>query len=116
MTNEEITYPERLLDLRAFRPNPLTSQTGGETTTFEFEFSGKAFRPRKGGWKTNLMGMNRLAAAKRLMTIGETLCFVRYLDDFPYKPVIDVWDDTRTSGFSDPKAYVVQTNTRVADS
>ena len=48
------------------------------------------------------------------MVVGNTLCFVRYLDDFPYRPVIDIWDDTRTSGFGEAKVYVVQTNLRVA--
>ncbi|HEU4371475.1 MAG TPA: DNA methyltransferase [Methylomirabilota bacterium] len=47
------------------------------------------------------------------MPIGNTLCFVRYLDDFPYRPLIDIWDDTRTSGFGEAKVYAVQTNPRV---
>jgi adenine-specific DNA-methyltransferase len=47
------------------------------------------------------------------MAVGNTLCFVRYLDDFPFRPIIDIWDDTRTSGFGDPKVYVVQTNPKV---
>ena len=47
------------------------------------------------------------------MAVGNTLCFVRYLDDFPYRPIIDVWDDIGMSGFGEEKVYVVQTNPKV---
>jgi adenine-specific DNA-methyltransferase len=56
--------------------------------------------------------MRRLEKANRLMAIGNGLSFVRYLDDFPYKPRNDIWDDTRQSGFGETKLYVVQTATR----
>ncbi|HQU43466.1 MAG TPA: site-specific DNA-methyltransferase [Pirellulales bacterium] len=114
MTADEASRPSLLPQgARAFRPNPLTSQSGGETTTFAFEFDGRKYRPSKGGWKTNQVGMQRLDAARRLMAVGNTLCYVRYLNDFPFRPVIDIWDDTRTSGFAEQKVYVVQTNPRV---
>ena len=100
---------------RVFRPNPLTSQTGSNTTTFSFEFEGKSFSPPKGGWKTNLEGMKILKNKGRLMALGNTLCFIRYLDDFPFKPINNIWDDTRQSGFADPKRYVVQTNPNVIE-
>jgi len=98
---------------RVFRPNPLTSQTASETTLFEYEFGGSAFRPRAGGWKTNQAGMAKLDHARRLLAIGNTLCFARFLSDFPYKPVTDLWTDTRQSGFGDAKSYVVQTAEKV---
>lgn len=98
---------------RIFRPNPLTSQTGSESTTFAYKFNNDTFSPKKGGWKTSLSGMEKLEQKNRLMTVGNTLCFVRYLEDFPYKPVNNIWDDTRQSGFTDPKVYVVQTAQKV---
>ena len=98
---------------RLFRPNPLTSQTGGPTTQFPVTFEERDFAPRKGGWKTNSVGMERLRAANRLMAVGNTLCFVRFGDDFPFQPVIDIWDDTRQSGFGEEKIYVVQTAAKV---
>ncbi len=100
---------------RIFRPNPITAQTGGPTTQFPVYLDGRAepYVPSKGGWKTNAEGMERLKNARRLMGIGKTLCFVRYHDDFPFVPVIDIWDDTRQSGFSDEKLYVVQTSAKV---
>ena len=46
---------------------------------------------------------------------GSTLTYVRYFDDFPAFPLNNLWEDTVTSGFADPKVYVVQTNARVVD-
>jgi adenine-specific DNA-methyltransferase len=100
---------------RVFRPAPFTSQTTrvGQTTVFPIEVEGKSYVPGKGGWKTNRDGVERLKQANRLMGIGNTLTYVRYLDDFPAFPLTNMWDDTTTSGFSDPKVYVVQTNVKV---
>ena len=59
--------------------------------------------------------MELLKHARRLMAFGNTLEYVRYLDDFPVFPITNIWEDTVTSGFADPKVYVVQTNSRVAE-
>ncbi|MEU1656609.1 site-specific DNA-methyltransferase [Streptomyces griseofuscus] len=102
---------------KVFRPDQLTSQTTrvGQTTVFPVEVEGKVYTPSKGGWKTNVSGMERLLNANRLMAVGKTLSYVRYLDDFPAFPYTNLWDDTVTSGFADPKVYVVQTNTKVIE-
>lgn len=113
LTPDEVENPPE--DVRIFRPDQFTSQTGGPTTQFSIELEGEGYRPAKGGWKTNYEGAQNLVKNRRLMGIGRTLCYVRYLNDFPAYPISDMWDDTRTSGFSDPKQYVVQTNTRVVE-
>ena len=59
--------------------------------------------------------MQKLAASNRLMAIGETLRFKRYLDDFPVSPLNSVWEDTAISGFGRKKQYVVETNTKVIE-
>jgi len=100
---------------RVFRPNPLTSQTPSATTTFPVTFEGKRFLPGTRGWSTNEVGMECLRQRDRLMAQGNTLCFIRYLSDFPYKPINNVWDDTRQSGFADDKLYVVQTAPKVIE-
>lgn len=53
--------------------------------------------------------------ADRLIPVGHTLSYVRYMDDFPMFPFTNIWDDTTTAGFADPKLYVVQTNTKVVE-
>jgi adenine-specific DNA-methyltransferase len=107
---------------RVFRTDQLTSQAGGRekgegaASWFQVELDGETFRPSmQSRWKTNQAGMNRLKAAARLMAVGRTLTYVRYFDDFPVFPFTNLWDDTVTSGFSDPKMYVVQTNTKVIE-
>lgn len=73
------------------------------------------FTPKKGGWKTSVIGMSRLRRAGRLLSSGNTLGFLRFADDFSHQPVIDIWDDTRQSGFGDAKVYVVQTANKVVE-
>lgn len=98
-------------DGRLFRISDLTSQR--PPGDFPVEFEGKSYRPTPGYWKTHAEGFKRLAVAKRLMPVGNTLTYIRYIDDFPVFPFTNVWDDTVTSGFADPKIYVVQTNTKI---
>jgi adenine-specific DNA-methyltransferase len=112
-TREELATGE--IAGRWFRPGPLTSQTVREaqTTVFPVEVGGRRYLPKRGGWKTNAQGMDRLGVADRLIGVGDTLQFVRYFDDFPAFPLVNLWDDTTTSGYGDPKTYVVQTNAKV---
>src|SRR3546814_9564379 len=100
---------------RLFRGSHVTSQTTGATSFCPIELDGREFEPKKGGWKTNAPGMERLKAADRLHIIGNTLTYLRYLDDFSVFPRNNLWDDTVTSGFGDAKVYVVQTNPRIVE-
>ncbi|MFH1632438.1 MAG: site-specific DNA-methyltransferase, partial [Chloroflexota bacterium] len=94
----------------------LTSQSGGASTQFQYEFTGNTFTPTSGGWKTNKEGMVSLDHAKRLDVKGNRLRYVRYFDDFPVTPLSDVWVDTVVGGFfGDDKTYVVQTAPRVIE-
>jgi len=79
----------------------------------EYKFKGEIYR---GGWKTtNPDGLDRLAKAGRIAVLGSTLRYVRYLDDFPYFPVNQLWSDTGISGFASDKKYVVETNPKVLE-
>jgi adenine-specific DNA-methyltransferase len=98
---------------RVFRYDNMTSQR--PPGDFPVSIVGRVIRPRKGYWKTGEPGIQRLSKANRLALLGETLSYVRYLDDFPVFPLTNVWDDTVTSGFGDPKVYVVQTLSRIVE-
>ncbi len=92
----------------------LTSQTGNETTVFGFHLRGVQIPPpRKGGWKSNSAGIERLRRAGRLLLMGKTPRYVRYFKDASYYPAGSAWLDTGISGFSDEKTYVVWTAPRV---
>jgi adenine-specific DNA-methyltransferase len=109
-------------DLRVLRMDNLTSQSQGRekgegaASWFAIEMDGRQFTPTlQSRWKTNEEGMARLMAANRLHSVGNTLSYVRYLDDFPAFPINNFWDDTTIAGFGDPKVYVVQTNVKVVE-
>ena len=96
---------------RIFVHDNLTSQRpaqGNDVRSFEFE--GKTFNLRKGTFKTDARGLEKLASAKRMIWIGNTLRYVRFLDDFAVYPISNSWSDTVVSGFSGEKLYAVQTS------
>jgi adenine-specific DNA-methyltransferase len=103
---------------RIYRLDNLTSQSRSNTTIFQYTWEGKTLGPGAGGWKTNLQGMNRLAGSHRIRTrqVGNTINYVRYIEDFPAIPVNSLWSDV-SSGFNvyQPKLYVVQTNERIIE-
>jgi adenine-specific DNA-methyltransferase len=90
---------------RIFRLDNITSQ-GNEVT--QYIFNSKKY---KGGWKTNLTGMNRLAICARISSSTSSLNYVRYLNDFVVYPLNNDWPLGGIQSRSDPKIYVVQTNT-----
>lgn len=104
-----------VMHLPRFRPSPMTSQSGSESTTREFRFQGLLYRPKTGGWKSNLVGLERLAKAQRLIPRKTSVSYVRFLDDFPVVPVSDIWLDTRWGFDAGEKIYVVETNPRVVE-
>jgi adenine-specific DNA-methyltransferase len=59
--------------------------------------------------------MSRLAAANRIMLVGNTLRYKRYLSDYPVYELDNIWNDTARSGFSRKKQYVVETSTKVVE-
>ena len=102
--------------LRIFSHDNITSQRpaqGEDVRTFAYE--GRSFHVQKGTFKTDASGLNRISRAKRMIFIGNTLRYVRFLNDFNIFPFSNLWSDTTTSGFSDAKVYVVQTNRLVVE-
>lgn len=101
---------------RVFRPDNITSQRpAGDGDVRAFALNGSIFTPGKGTFKSTAAGLEKLRLSERVMGIGKTLCYVRFIDDYPAIPINNSWDDTVTSGFGDPKTYVVQTLTKVIE-
>lgn len=59
--------------------------------------------------------MARLIAAKRIERRGSMLSYVRFFEDFPYRPIANYWADVRFSSRSEQKQYVVQTAARAIE-
>jgi adenine-specific DNA-methyltransferase len=95
---------------RIFRADNLTSSHEYSLGKANFEFEGRAFSPGSRYWSTSLEGLGRLAIARRLIAVGNTLSYVRFIDDFALFPLTSLWTDTAVSGFADPRMYVVQTS------
>ena len=120
MTSPERVNPSVVPDrARIYSLDNLTSQSMGRekgegaAAWFPVELDGKTYRPNmQSRWKTNEAGMERLKASRRLDATESRLGYVRYLDDFPFYPLNNVWDDVGASFMSD-KLYVVQTTTSV---
>jgi adenine-specific DNA-methyltransferase len=117
LTKEEMIEPKKAEKIgKIFAHGDLTSQTGSETTIFPFDlFDVSIPAPKKGGWKTNLEGIELLKQLGRLILLGRTPRYVRFLEDFPYFPLNNLWTDTGISGFGEKKAYVVQTLPKVIE-
>ncbi len=98
----------------AARIGDMTSQSASTSTLFDTAYRG-AFvsSPKKGGWKTNVTGMQRLLKSSRLTCVGKTLCYVRRFSDYVLMPINAAWMDTVISGFGTEKSYIVQTIPRV---
>jgi adenine-specific DNA-methyltransferase len=102
--------------LSIFSHDNLTSQRPAQGDDVrEFTYEGKTFEVKKGTFKTDATGLRRLSQSKRMIFIGNTLRYVRFLDDFRIFPYSNLWTDTTTSGFAESKVYVVQTNRSVVE-
>lgn len=118
MPRRPATEAERLAvpaGARVFRYDNLTSQSSGGPQFFDVNFEGRRIPVGKSGWKTTEMGMQRLIWSTRLGLAGNTLSYIRYVDDFPVFPLNNSWDDTVTAGFAADKLYVVQTNPKAIE-
>src|SRR5205085_5422237 len=89
---------------RPYRVDNLTSARVREARTgyYKVELEGKEYWPGQREWSTHQQGMQRLKIAQRLEAVGNTLTYVRYLDDYPLFQMTNFWDDTVISGFADP--------------
>jgi adenine-specific DNA-methyltransferase len=120
MTEEELTDLETVTGwARVFRPDNLYGQGApNDLSELDFEYGGRTFTcPRNNHWKPGVRsgGMKRLADAGRLIVLGNTVSYKRYVDDYPVYLIDNVWNDTTISGFARKKAYVVETSAKVIE-
>ena len=113
LSQDEIENPESLpAGSRVFASYKLAPAGVNKGADFTVEYHGKEYTaPLTAGgrsWKTNQAGMRKLVEANRVIPSAETLRFVAYFDDFPYKEVDHLWE--KMASTSD-KLYAVQTAT-----
>ena len=106
----EVPLPEG----RICRLWPLFSQTAGKSSTYAYEYHGHLFSaPGHYGWQTTKAGLDRLSECGRLHSVGKSLTWKVYHDEFPYRILNNTWLDLRPGGFGERRVYVVQTDPRV---
>ena len=94
----------------------LTSQGASANSPQQFTFQGRGFQPPSGlHWKTTVSGMERLNKCSRVFLVGNTLRYLRFLDDYSVVPYTNNWTDTGIAGFTADKMYVVQTLPKVIE-
>jgi adenine-specific DNA-methyltransferase len=99
---------------RLYRQDNIISSGYSEVGSAPFEFSGEKYTPGVNShWKTTSEGLKRLVTARRIEKRGSQIAYVRFLDDFPAAPIVNLWDDTAMSSRAEQKQYVVQTSGKV---
>lgn len=98
---------------RIYRQDNIVSQR--PPGNFPVQFEGNEYRPITGYWKTGIEGFDRLIKAGRVERRGRMLSYVRFFDDFPVKPIANVWGDVRFSSRSESKVYVVQSSASLVE-
>jgi len=102
--------------IHRFKMSDITSPGWSEIGSQPIVFKGKTYELRGNlHWKTNIEGMKRLMAQNRIVVSGNSLAFAKFLSDFSYSPISNVWTDTLTGSFAEPRVYVVQTVLRVIE-
>ncbi len=107
----------KAVDSKIFEPtrlatsDQLTSQGASVNSPQTFTFRKQPYQPPNGlHWKTTVYGMERLMKAGRITHEGNSLRFIRFMDDFAIYPRTNVWLDIGgVQSRTDPKVYVVQT-------
>lgn len=113
MTPEERNRTKSLpVGSRIFRHGPLMSD-GKSSTPQKFEFNGEIYYPSANShWKTTINGLENLNRKGLIIKSGNSIAHKLFWDYFPAKKLDNIWIDTQSGGFNDPKVYVVQTTTK----
>jgi adenine-specific DNA-methyltransferase len=111
MTEAERKRPDLVSpDLKIFYPSDLLSSGYTESCTYDFELEARINKARAKSWRTHETGMKRLIFSNRLVYSVDRPCYIAYHQDYPYQPLSNLWDTTRSSL---EKIFVVQTDTEI---
>ncbi len=95
-------------DSKIFRSDSLTKP--GPGSKYEIEIGGKKYDSGNRWWGSPKESIFKLIDIGRVRPFGNTLRFLKFIDDFPYKPLNNLWDGL--AGAKDIR-YVVQTNEEI---
>jgi adenine-specific DNA-methyltransferase len=93
---------------RLFRSDSLTKP--GPGAKYVIEVDGREYNSGNRWWGYPKASIERLMRIGRVRVLGNSLRYIRLHEDFPYKPLSNLWDGL--AGAPDP-VFVVQTNPEV---
>jgi adenine-specific DNA-methyltransferase len=105
----DFNYQQREKGSKVYRLSDIRSSSSSISAQFPIVFNGKTYTIRTGSWKTHQKGIERLISLNRIVSLDNTLAYVRYLEDFPYMTITNIWNDV-SSSLGGKKLYVVQSN------
>ena len=108
LTKEERNGSSPIPKGKLFKDQNLTKP--GPGSKYEIEVDGKVYNSGRRWWGQQKEDIEKLIKLGRVKPMGNTLRFIKYLDDFPYKPIDNLWDGFQ--GANNP-IYVVQTNDQI---
>jgi adenine-specific DNA-methyltransferase len=116
LTRGELEGSDPMPEGERFMTDNLLSQGETKSGVTEFVFKGRSYRPDPGyHWKVAADGLRGLSEKNRLAQVGNWLKYKRFLLDFGFVEVNNIWTDTVPSTFSRDKVYAVQTPTKVVE-
>ncbi len=95
---------------RIFRTESLTKP--GPGSRYTIEWAGKPYSAGNRWWGSPKETIEKLLAIGRVRPFGNTLRYIRFVDDFSTNRLSNLWDGL--GGASDP-IFVVQTNTKILE-
>ncbi len=117
MTIPELENPETIPSNSVIVAMDNLSSMGIASEVQPFKYNDRTYFPSSNShWKVIYpAGLNGLSYCNRLYPIGNSLMYVRKLNDFPAINMDNIWNDTSAGGFSGDKIYVVQTNVKIIE-
>ena len=116
LSRDELSDPEVEKKFRILALDNVTATGYSEKLSQPIPLEGKlASCGQNKHWKTTPDGMGRLAMASRLTNSDASLRYVRFIQDFPIYPIVNLWTDTSTGSFTEEKTYVVQTGVKALE-
>jgi adenine-specific DNA-methyltransferase len=95
---------------RLLRLQQVSSQGETESSQTAVSFEGRNYLPPKGRhWSVPPDKLQNVIRKGRVFAVGNTLTWKQYRDEFPYRPITNLWSDIRATGFGATKLYAVQT-------
>ena len=115
LTNEELQENKIPNGWKRYRLVSLISQ-GSSNKDSLFMFEGKKYLPPPNShWKVTIEGLSNVAKQNRIQATKNSIQFRSFITDFPISIIHNIWIDTITGSFTEPKIFIVQTNPKVIE-